>query len=431
MSKTIVFGRCRSAWTAVLGAVIALLGSVCVQAQTLRLKWVEAGAAVRMPPVSPHRIDLTDQRPPQIKRIPADVTNPLYGVLTIGPAESAAHFNVLLDAPPGRRTRLFVDANGNGDFTDDPRPQWDTKSYIGGDRRNYTEMIGGVTVTVPYGRTRLPLHLNLRRYDPADAVRAGYQGALLCTPDYAREGDLKLGAKTYHAMLLDAIVGGDFRGLLGGGATGIFLLIDVNGNGLFDARGEFYSAGQPFNIGGITYELRGMTASGETMDLVKSAAKVAEIPPPPDLRIGKVVPSFAKKATSGAAIHFPADYRGKIVLLSFWASDCGVCAAEMPDVVRAYHLFHAQGLEIVGVSLDHENAAAQITGFTKRVGMPWPQIYDGKWLQADVAQLYFVQRTPTSILVEGDTGRVLASGADLRGANLQKTVAAALNSRTK
>ncbi|MCW3054426.1 MAG: Peroxiredoxin, partial [Chthonomonadales bacterium] len=192
-----------------------------------------------------------------------------------------------------------------------------------------------------------------------------------------------------------------------------------------------YAAGQPFNIGGTTYSLTRLTASGETFEIVKSSVKVAEIPPPPDLRIGKIAPAFTKKAMDGATIRFPSAYSGKLVLLSFWSSDCGYCATEMPDLVKAYQFFHDSGLEVVGISLDPANVGAQVTAFTKRFGMPWPEIYDGKWMQADVAQLYFVHITPTVLLVEGGTGKVLAAGGDLRGKNALKTIAEALKSHHK
>jgi thiol-disulfide isomerase/thioredoxin len=431
MSKTTVCKQSARIATlaGLLGVAVGLLAVTCARAETVRLKWVEAGAAARMSPVQPHRIELTDHKPPEVRRVPDDVANPLYGEIAIGPKESVSHIRVLLDAPPGRPSRLFVDANGDGDFTNDPRPVWEMKPYTGNGGKSFTECTGGISVPVQYGRMRLPLHLTLQRYDPSDPARADFKGAILFTPDYAREGDLKLGAKTYHVMLLDAIVGGDFRGLPGGGPTGIFLLIDVNGNGIFDARGETYDIGRPFNIGGVSYALTGVTASAETLDLVKSATRVVEIPPPPDLRVGKIVPGFVKKATDGSTVRFPAAYRGKLVLLYFWATYCGVCAREMPGVAKAYQALHNQGLEIVGVSLDHENASTQLADYTHRVGMPWPEIYDGKWLQSDLAQLYFVQHTPTPILVEGGTGQILAIGADLRGDSLQSTLAAALKRR--
>jgi peroxiredoxin len=401
------------------------------QAQTIRLKWVEAGAAARMSGVTPHSIDLSSTRPSQVKKIPPGVTNPSYGSFTIGPAEKPTHVDILLDIPPGKPSRLYVDVNGNGDFTDDPRPQWEAKPYTDSAGHRYTESIGSVTMRVQFGNTTLPMHLNLLRYDPSDPARAGMKGAVLYSPDYAREGQLQLGATAYHVMLMDALVGGDFRGTSGSGGAGIFLLIDVNGNGVFDNRGEMYGAGQPFNIGGVTYAIRNLTASGDSFALVKSPVQVPEIAPPPDLRIGKVAPAFTQKAMDGSTVRFPADYHGKLVLLSFWASDCGFCSTEMPDVVKAYQMFHAQGLDIVGISLDRANASSDIGKFTKQYGMHWPEIYDGRWMQAEIAQLYFVHLTPTLFLVDGTTGKVLASGADLRGNRLIQTVAVALTSHKK
>ncbi len=435
MSKSIDLGKCRRApvviLAALLGVMTTFLGTTSAQAQKVHLKWVPAGAEARMTPVAPHSIELNAQKPAQIKRVPADVTHGLYGFLTLGPVEKPTRIDLLLDTPPGKPSRLYVDANGNGDFTDDPRPQWEAKPYADNSGHHYTQMVGGVTVPIKFGSVTLPMHLLLQRFDLADPARAGNKGAILFSPDYAREGELQLGAKSYHVMLLDAILTGDFRGIRGQGHLGVFLLIDVNGNGIFDSRGEIFSATQAFNIGGVSYAIRRLTASGDSFDLVPAAVPVSEIAPPPDLRIGKVAPGFNKKAMDGSTIRFPSAYRGKLVLLSFWASDCGVCAAEMPDIVKSYNMFHAQGLDIVGVSLDHEDAAAQIALFTKRLGMSWPEIYDGKWMQAEMAQLYFVHLTPSAVLVDGDTGKVIAAGADLRGGNLQKTLAVALTSRKK
>ena len=430
MSKTLHSLINKPMMAAVLTAITAFCLTTCVQAQTVRLRWVESGAAGRMSAVSPRTVDLSEQKPPQVRRLPANLANPHYGAFTLGPLESPAHVYVLLDAPRGRPPRLFVDANGDGDFTNDPAPQWAPHSYQG-NAGTFTEYLGGVTIPVSFGPARLALHLNLHRFDPADPARAGLKGAILYAPDYAREGDMQFGAKTYHVMLLDALTGGDFRGQQGAAAAGVFLLIDVNGNGVFDVRGELYPAGQPFNIGGTTYAINKLTASGESFDIVKSPIKTPEILPPPDLRNGKVAPAFTKKAMDGSTIRFPSAYSGKLVLLSFWASDCGTCATEMPDLVKAYQYFHDSGLEVVGISLDPANVGGQVTAFTKRFGMPWPEIYDGKWMQADVAQLYFVHITPTVLLVEGGTGTVLASGADLRGKNLLKTIAEALKSHHK
>src|SRR5438128_2651644 len=83
-----------------------------------------------------------------------------------------------------------------------------------------------------------------------------------------------------HAWPSDALTRGDFRGARPSGVqgqSGVFLLIDVNGNGKIDPRGETFDAMQPFNIGGVTYEARDIDAAGFGIEIVKSARTVPEI----------------------------------------------------------------------------------------------------------------------------------------------------------
>src|SRR6266700_658953 len=79
-------------------------------------------------------------------------------------------------------------------------------------------------------------------------------------------------------------------------------------------------------------------------------------------------------------------------------------------VAAAYQQYHPQGLEILGISLDQANAAAKLAAFTKENNMPWPQVYDGKYWRAALAVQYGVESIPQPILVDGDTGIILAEG---------------------
>ena len=97
-----------------------------------------------------------------------------------------------------------------------------------------------------------------------------------------------------------------------------------------------------------------------------------------------------------------ADYRGTVLLIDFWATWCGPCLREMPNVVAAYKKYHDQGFEVLGVSLDKADAAAKIREVTGRMGMPWPQIYDGKWWKAALAVKSNVRSIPATFLLGRD-----------------------------
>lgn len=114
--------------------------------------------------------------------------------------------------------------------------------------------------------------------------------------------------------------------------------------------------------------------------------------------------------------------KGKVVLVDFWASWCGPCRREMPNIVEAYAKYKGKNFEIVGVSLDQD--ADKWKDAIKKLNITWPQMSDLKGWQNEGAQLYAVNSIPHTMLVDAD-GTILARG--LHGEKLQTKLEEVLN----
>jgi peroxiredoxin len=138
------------------------------------------------------------------------------------------------------------------------------------------------------------------------------------------------------------------------------------------------------------------------------------------MAVGKAFPDFKVNDTEGKELTL-SSFKGKVVLIDFWATWCGPCMQEMPNVIAAYKKYHDKGFDIIGISFDKDEA--KFKGVIKAKGMVWRQYFDGKGWGNLLGKKYGIRSIPATFLI-GPDGKIL--GKNLRGSALEEAVAKAL-----
>jgi peroxiredoxin len=131
--------------------------------------------------------------------------------------------------------------------------------------------------------------------------------------------------------------------------------------------------------------------------------------------LGAIAPEFAEADTSGKIINL-SSFRGKYVLVDFWASWCGPCRHENPNVVKAFNRYKTQKFTIIGVSLDRPGARDKWLAAIHKDGLNWTQVSDLKFWDSKTAGSYAVRAIPQNFLLDPD-GKII--GKNLRGDDLE------------